>query len=350
MNFALLFLLCCSFSSYTTFFKGKEDHAVQAYYAKNYDKALQLYHDLMNQDPYNPKYNYNVGDILYRQKKYADAEQSFLRVIQRADNNVQLKEKAYFNCANCYYQQQQWQQAVDTYAQALHINKDNQNARHNLELALAQLKKQQKEEQEKQEQNCSCSDQSDNQKQNDSQKNKQNNQEQKNKEEYKQNSKSEKSQEQSDQKEQLENNFEEQNDNESQNEQNQAHNNQKSQKQNNEDDQKNNEELAENIDQDQNKFNNTQGIGQDGASAEQSSEKQDDFQDGKNQMGGYKKPELKDDLKDLYESKAYQDERLDKDNATVMKVLEELEEKIQKHVIKNKVAAQGQGLYGKKGW
>ena len=261
-----------------------------------------------------------------------------------------IKEKAYFNCANCYYQQQLWQQAVDTYAQALHINKDNQNARHNLELALEQLKKQQQQEQEKQDQNCSCSDQSDNQKENNSEQNKQNNQEEKNKEKEKQNSKSEKSQKKSDNQEESDNDFQDQQQNQAQNDENQSDNNVKIQQQNNEDDQRNNQDLIENIDEDEDKFHNTQGAGQDGASAEQSSEKQEDFQDGKNQMGGYKKPELKDDLQDLYESKAYQDERLDKDNAQVMKVLEELEEKIQKHVIKNKVAAQGQGLYGKKGW
>ena len=62
-----------------------------------------------------------------------------------------------------------------------------------------------------------------------------------------------------------------------------------------------------------------------------------------------KKPELKNTLQDQYESKASQDDRLSDYHASVMKSLEDLEEKVQKHIIKNKVA-QGSGQNGKKGW
>jgi hypothetical protein len=64
----------------------------------------------------------------------------------------------------------------------------------------------------------------------------------------------------------------------------------------------------------------------------------------------FKQPSLQNEMQDQYESKTFEDERLNEYHASLIKTLEELEKKIQKHVIKNKVAMQGAGQNGKKGW
>ncbi len=148
----LLFFLfisssCCASSmswSPTSWLKnlffGKQYQATQAYKLQDYDQALADFHDLMNSDPYNPKYNYNVGDILYKQGKYSDAKQAFLRTIDHAKVGSKLAEQAHFNLGNCCYQLEEWEQAIDAYRQVLKLNPDNEQACHNLELGFYKIK------------------------------------------------------------------------------------------------------------------------------------------------------------------------------------------------------------------
>ncbi len=91
-------------------FLGRSYQAKTAYQKQDYDTALADLELCMDSDPYNPECNYNVGTVLYKQQKYSDAQEAFLRVIEDQHVVDQLKKQAYFNLGNCYYQQKLWQQ------------------------------------------------------------------------------------------------------------------------------------------------------------------------------------------------------------------------------------------------
>lgn len=372
-------------------FYGKKYEAVQAYKKQDYDQSLAGFHDLMNQDPYNPEYNYNVGNLLYRQKKYSDAKQSFNRAIEHARKSSRLAEQAYFNVGNSCFQLEQWQDAIDAYEHVLQIDEDNESAQHNLQLALYKLKEQQmkdqqqdknqnkkeqskdKEKNKDKDQSSNCKDKSQEnqsggdsddgdqdsqgqskQDQGQSQKKSgsQNSGQQEDKNDGAGNDRDEQSQEkstekgeqqsqESDDEQGAESGSEQSNMNEFEKEGSDSKKSSKNQLQDSGTEKENPDDVAQ-------KFDKTQGAGEDTQAWQEEANKNDDVK--KDLPGAHRKPELKNQLQDQYEAKAWQDERLNDYHASVMKTLEDLEEKIQKHIIKNKVAMQGPGQNGKKGW
>lgn len=407
----LFFLLFLNFSyvftgpidSFNIFNFWKKQNAVKAYQVQDYDDALEIFHNLMDQDPYNPEYNYNVGDILYKQKKYQDAQSAFLRAAEKAIPSSKLQEQALFNAANSAYQLEAWLQAVQDYQQVLKINEKNQEAQHNLQLALYKLQEQKMQDEEEKQQNQQQDQQQENaQKQQGEQMNDDKSSSQKNSSQDKdcgceksQNSgnddgksgekkseqgssgnekeKSQQGNQSKDQKKENDSTDENRENGEQQVQQKKDSEEGKESDQQKGDQQKNKEyqdkgsqdksdldnldaekltgTQNQNIDEDETKddFDQSEQASQD----QVEDEKQDTHKQGQNQkkvVGAYKKPELKNELKDEYESKASDDDRLTDYHASVMKTLEDLEEKIQKHVIKNKVAMQGVGQHGKKGW
>ena len=385
-------------------FVSKQSQGAQAYTTQDYDQALTNFHELMNTDPYNPEYNYNVGTILYKQQKYNDAKQSFTRAIDHARKSSKLVEQAYFNSGNCCYQLEQWQEAVDAYKQVLQINEDNQSAQHNLQLALYKLKEEQMKDQQQDKQQD---------KKSSSEKNKEKSQE-KNKEKS-QNSQSDgddedqgdqgqsqedKGQQQKKSGSQKNNQGQEKSDVDGDEEKQDGQSQEKSEQKNSQSDkqqpgqekgldQEDGDESdgAEESGEDQLNMNESEQQGDEGKKSSKNKlqdsghekESSDDVvtqsfdqtqgakedlqkfgQEDKNQAidddnkkeaaaAARKKPELKNELQNQYESKASDDNRLTDYYASVMKSLEDLEEKVQKHIIKNKVA-QGSGQNGKKGW
>lgn len=374
MKKIFLFLLCLHLQlsagavSWLSNTLGTQYFAAQAYKKQDYDQALIEYHNLMNTDPYNPLYNYNVGIVLYRQRKYEDAKQAFLRTFEHVEKESKIVERVNFNLGNSCFQLKQWQQAIDAYQQVLKINESNEQAQHNLQLALYKLKEQELKKQ--------------------SEKNQQQNKQQE-KQAHQTKSKEEKS---TREKNKLQDELEEKNSSSSDQQKfldelqkNQKLHEQKNmqdgqqQAQNQEDQQQAEEQFGdekqassqqlsgeEKLDCHQLSDNSLHDGGgnqqslediakkvehaQDTDAYEQKIKEEQGAGDDKKEMGGYKTQELKNQLQEQYEGKASQDNRLTDYHASVMKTLEELEKEIQKYVIKNKVAMQGANQHGKKGW
>jgi Ca-activated chloride channel family protein len=376
-------------------FFGKKYEATQAYKKQDYDQSLADFHELMNRDPYNPEYNYNVGNLLYRQKKYSDAKESFNRAIKHTEKSSRLAEQAYFNIGNSCYQLEQWQDAITAYKQVLEINEDNEPVRHNLQLALYKLKDEQLQDQQQDEnqkkdekskdknkekssdcKNKSQEDQSDGdddqndegqskqdqgkpQKKPGSQKNdggqekedsdgdgKNQDKESQNKSAQQKQQAENKNGDQGDEPKPNESDADETGMNESEKKGSDSKKSPQNKLQDSVSDKENANDAAQNFDQ-------TQGAKEDiqAGRDEQLGQEGTDVGNEKKEMGSVsKKPELKNQLQDQYESKASDDDRLTDYHASVMKTLEDLEEKVQKHIIKNKVALQGAGQGGKNGW
>lgn len=104
------------------------------------------------------KAEYNMGNALYRQKQYCRASEHYTKALQ--DPRIDKKQKAqtYHNMGNAQLQEglanrqgegggmQQFQQAVNSYQEALKLNPKNQDTKYNLSYAkkmLAQAKQNQ---------------------------------------------------------------------------------------------------------------------------------------------------------------------------------------------------------------
>ena len=407
-------LLLHSFSlnaGISTWWKNRE--AVQCFKDQKYEQALLIYNDLIDKDPYNPEYNYNIGDVLYKQNRYEDARQAFNRAATHATKNLKIGEYAWYGAGNSCYQLKEWQQAIDMYEASLKLNPSNEQTLHNLRLARAELteeklkdmqdklekNKDKNKDQKKQDQQCG-NDQKDQQSGDDSQDSSGSSAgDEKDNQPGKQKGKGEKTQVKKDSgtekqnepgQEQGEQENLDKKDKESQNgnggdEQEGA----ESQEQNDKkgDDQlqdgssgEKGDDLEGKLEKNQQNLNDVasqvadQGkdsqevVEEDGLEenldgdeellkkqeqATEIKEEQESAGAQSDKKGGtpaYKKPELRNELKDLFESKSSNDERLDSYYANIMKALEDQEENIQRHVIKNRVAEKVVGQHGKNGW
>lgn len=139
----------------------------QAFAKQAYEEALQEYRAAAAEAPERAEPYYNAANALYRQGKYAEA----LREIQKAlvlagVAGSDLAPDGFYNAGNSAYQTENWLGAVESYKQALLRNPDDQDAKHNLELALQKLvenqqpQNQDQDDQQEQDQN---QDQSENQ-------------------------------------------------------------------------------------------------------------------------------------------------------------------------------------------
>lgn len=129
-----------------------EYKAYDAYLQSQYDVACDEYSNLLESDPYNPQGNYNVGTVLYKKGDVQNSEQYFKRAVEHAQDNVDLKEQALFNLGNSYMKIKKYQDAIDSYENVLQLNEHNDKAVKNLEIAkrLLELEQQKDEEQRQQ--------------------------------------------------------------------------------------------------------------------------------------------------------------------------------------------------------
>lgn len=83
---------------------------------------------------------YNLGNTIYKNKKYAEAISNYKNAAQTAKNNTQ-KHKAFHNLGNAYMQDKNYKLAVASYKNALKANAKDEKTRYNLALAKKLLKK-----------------------------------------------------------------------------------------------------------------------------------------------------------------------------------------------------------------
>lgn len=98
---------------------------------------------------------YNLGDALFKQDKYADAQEAFETAARMLDTKTDKERtaKVFHNIGNCAFAQQQYDKAVAAYQTALRANPKDNDTRYNLVKAMEMLQQQQQQQQQQQNQN-----------------------------------------------------------------------------------------------------------------------------------------------------------------------------------------------------
>lgn len=128
----------------------------QLFRAGQYEQALQAFTeaDVNSQagDPRLPQLYKNIGNTLTKLGKFTEAAAMYNKA-DDASQNAAFKADVRYNSGNAWMKQQQYQQAVEAYKQALDLKPNHREARQNKELAeklLVQQQKQQKQQQNNQ--------------------------------------------------------------------------------------------------------------------------------------------------------------------------------------------------------
>ena len=121
------------------------------YKQQNYAEAEANYRKSVlqkNQDPQkgqNMEGNFNLGDALYKQKKFADAREQFSQIAGSADHSKEVKAQAYHNLGNSFVNDKKLEEGIAAYKKALLNNPKDEETRYNLAYAQEMLKKQQQQ-------------------------------------------------------------------------------------------------------------------------------------------------------------------------------------------------------------
>ena len=111
-----------------------------------YDEAHERYLEALRDAPDSPVIRFNDANALYQSDEFARAVDAYRGAIEAAD--PVLEAQAWYNLGNALYRQQQVEGALEAYKQALRRNPGDTDAKHNLEVALEQLRQQEQEQQQ----------------------------------------------------------------------------------------------------------------------------------------------------------------------------------------------------------
>ena len=130
--------------------RGNSEYKKQDYTAAevDYRRALET-----NKDSYEA--HYNLGDALFKQDKYADAQAEFETAAKMLDKKSDKERyaKVMHNIGNCNFAQQQYDKAVAAYQESLRANPKDNDTRYNLVKAMEMLQQQRQQQQPQQQQN-----------------------------------------------------------------------------------------------------------------------------------------------------------------------------------------------------
>jgi len=132
---------------------GKVDSGNKYFEAAEYDKAMTLYVESLGDTLQLPKHYqgvfYNLGNTMFQQENYKDA----IGLYQASySEDSTLTGQMLYNRANALLKSGDPGAAIESYVQALQFLPDDEDVRHNLELAIEQLQQQQQEQQQQQSQ------------------------------------------------------------------------------------------------------------------------------------------------------------------------------------------------------
>lgn len=159
--------------------------ANEAYRNGDYETAVELYQQAIEQNPDDARLHFNLGSALAKLGESEQAADAFETAKQLMDDPEQ-QAMADYNAGTMFSEQEMYDEAVKYYRNALRNHPDDADAKHNYEMAL---RKQQEQEQEQEEQDSDDSDddQNEDEQEQDQQQDQNENEDEQDQEEQKQN-------------------------------------------------------------------------------------------------------------------------------------------------------------------
>ncbi|MBI4430933.1 MAG: tetratricopeptide repeat protein [Candidatus Omnitrophica bacterium] len=133
---AVISLPCLAFTDSSLSAKIKEGNALLE--QGKLSEAMTKYSDAQLEAPLQPEIFFNMGNVLYREKKYAEAADSYQKAMEKGD--ASLEAKAFYNIGNALFQQGQLRQALDAYKQALERDPGDVDTKYNIEYTERKMK------------------------------------------------------------------------------------------------------------------------------------------------------------------------------------------------------------------
>ena len=148
-KFALFFYFVFGFTpTFAQTDKANLTNGNKAYQNKEYELAIKKYNKVIEKNPKNYIAQNNIGNALHKLQNGEAAIKAFEIAAENSKNNID-KSNSIYNKGVVLQSQNKLYDCINSYKEALKINANNEDARHNLQLALKQQKKEQQNEEKK---------------------------------------------------------------------------------------------------------------------------------------------------------------------------------------------------------
>lgn len=117
----------------------------EAYRLQQYDKAIASYKAALESDPSNAIASFNMGNALFKNKKYEEAAKIFDEATKKT-NDQNLQSRLFYNKGVALTQQKKLEESIAAYKQSLRMNAADSLARENLQRAINELKQQEQQQ------------------------------------------------------------------------------------------------------------------------------------------------------------------------------------------------------------
>lgn len=147
-GFSLVAILLISSMAFAQRESGDVRRGNREYKKQNFTEAEVDYRRGLETNKNSYEAHYNLGDALFKQDKYADAQAEFetaAKMLDRKEDKTRFA-KAMHNIGNCNFAQQQYDKAVAAYQESLRANPKDNDTRYNLVKAMEMLQQQQQQQ------------------------------------------------------------------------------------------------------------------------------------------------------------------------------------------------------------
>lgn len=129
-------------------------HGNREYKKDNFAESEVDYRRGLEKNNQSYEAHYNLGNSLFRQNKYPEAAEEFVKAGQFIDakKDKQKAAQTYHNLGNSLFAQQQYEKAITAYQQSLRANPKDNDTRYNMVKAMQLLQQQQQQQQQQQNQ------------------------------------------------------------------------------------------------------------------------------------------------------------------------------------------------------
>ncbi|MES2457979.1 MAG: tetratricopeptide repeat protein [Bacteroidota bacterium] len=120
----------------------------ELYLQKKYKEAEASYRQSVEKSKESVQGNFNLGDALFKQKKYDNAAKKFTDIAASSEDK-QVKAQAYHNLGNSLMESKKLEESIAAYKKSLMNNPKDDQTRYNLAYAQEKLKQQQQQNKDK---------------------------------------------------------------------------------------------------------------------------------------------------------------------------------------------------------
>jgi len=143
------FVLLLSFSGYSQGDKKFIRQGNREYEKEKYADSEISYRKAFDKNNTSADAVFNIGNALYRQKKFEDAGKEFESNYEMNDDR-QKKSASLYNLGNSFLLSQKIKESIEAYKSSLKLDPENVRAKYNLAYAQDLLKQQQQQQQQQQ--------------------------------------------------------------------------------------------------------------------------------------------------------------------------------------------------------